>query len=471
MTGTLITGLGGSAGFGENVVERGDDNSTEAITITETFGGMLNFFGRGYSRIYINNNGNISFGQPLSSFTPSAFAPTTEAGGVAYPLIAPFWADVDTRAETAPGQSPGGTSSGANQVWYDLDAENHTLTVTWDDVGVFPYDNAETASQKNAFQLRIIGQEGGNFAIEYRYENIEWTVGTASGEMHARGGFSAGDDKNYFELPGAGDRDAMLALEETSGNTGESGVWRLEVRSGAITSIGDNDDNVFDGDVVRPDESVTGGGGDAGAEDDQGGDPVFATRADWYSAGLGNDRVRGGLGNDTLLGGAGNDVLDGGAQDDILDGGSGRDTLSGGLGNDTLSGGAGNDLLAGGNGRDLALYSGNLSDYRVIRLSNGRYRVSNPDSGTDLLTGMERIKFGSRAPLPLSRFPASASTTSTSSTASTPSGPRTTTATQIRLATDLDSAGSAPRLSGSGADVAGSGAASPLSAALLGAAS
>jgi len=39
----------------------------------------------------VNNNGDISFDAPVSSFTPSSFP---VAG---FPLIAPYWADVDTR--------------------------------------------------------------------------------------------------------------------------------------------------------------------------------------------------------------------------------------------------------------------------------------------------------------------------------------------------------------------------------------
>ena len=91
----LVNGLGGSAGFGENALVVGDDNSSSAINITSVFGSQgLNFFGHDYTSIYINNNGNITFAGPSSTFTPSQIT-----AGANNPIIAAFWADVDTRGE------------------------------------------------------------------------------------------------------------------------------------------------------------------------------------------------------------------------------------------------------------------------------------------------------------------------------------------------------------------------------------
>ena len=55
-------------------------------------GFTINFFGTSYSSAYINNNGNITLTHP-SEFTPSSL---TTFGS---PIIAPFFADVDTRGE------------------------------------------------------------------------------------------------------------------------------------------------------------------------------------------------------------------------------------------------------------------------------------------------------------------------------------------------------------------------------------
>ena len=92
---------------------------------------------------------------------------------------------IDINGPGAVTASPGGTSRGSNLVWYDFDATGYgTLTVTWDDVG---YYNSNI-DKLNAFQVRLIGTGGGNFDIEFRYETINWTTGSASGGTSGLGG-------------------------------------------------------------------------------------------------------------------------------------------------------------------------------------------------------------------------------------------------------------------------------------------
>src|SRR5262249_14315256 len=73
-------------GFSANTLPANDDGSTGAVAL----GFTLNFFGTAYSTLYVNNNGNVTFGGPLSTYTPYALS----TPGV--PIIAPFFADVDT---------------------------------------------------------------------------------------------------------------------------------------------------------------------------------------------------------------------------------------------------------------------------------------------------------------------------------------------------------------------------------------
>jgi VCBS repeat-containing protein len=229
----LINGLGGSSGFGETDLAQGDDNSSSAIDITAVFGATgLNFFGQHYTSLYINNNGNITFNAAASQFTPSVIT-----AGANNPIIAPFWADVDTRGGAATA-TPGGNSTGANRVHYDLDTVNGVMTVTWDDVG---YYNSQT-NKLNAFQVQLISVGNGDFDIVFRYEDINWTTGSASGGSNglggtpARAGYSAGDDNSahYFELSQSGNQTQILALESTAGNTGIAGVDVFEVRGGNV---------------------------------------------------------------------------------------------------------------------------------------------------------------------------------------------------------------------------------------------
>ena len=88
----LVTGLGGPSGFGEDFVDRNDDLSSDFISLEPIFENGLNFFGREFDGLFVNNNGSVTFVSPRSTFTPDVITATTNN-----PEIPPFFADVDTR--------------------------------------------------------------------------------------------------------------------------------------------------------------------------------------------------------------------------------------------------------------------------------------------------------------------------------------------------------------------------------------
>src|SRR5262249_62260947 len=55
-------------GFTTNNLPANDDNSTGLVNV----GFNLNFFGVTTNQVFVNNNGNITFNQALSQFTPNA---------------------------------------------------------------------------------------------------------------------------------------------------------------------------------------------------------------------------------------------------------------------------------------------------------------------------------------------------------------------------------------------------------------
>jgi hypothetical protein len=234
----LINGLGGPAGFGPNILAANDDNSTGAISLSSVLPNGLDFFGTTYTSLFINNNGNITFGSPSSRFTPTQITANTSI-----PIIAPYFADVDTRG--GPGVSTGGNATGSNLLYWNLDTVNHIFTATWDDVGYF---NSHT-NKLDAFQVQLIDESAtgaGNFDIEFRYEAINWTTGDLSngsnglGGTVARAGFSAGDGLNFFELPQSGTQSQMLGLPTTAAPAGtlgaqsQTGVYIFHVRNGVV---------------------------------------------------------------------------------------------------------------------------------------------------------------------------------------------------------------------------------------------
>ena len=136
----------------------------------------------------------ITFGGSLSTFTPQGLT------GSPLRIIAPYWADVDTRG-------PGG-----QLVTYGLDTVNghRAFGVNWVNVGYYSSHD----DKLNSFQLVLVERLDigpGNFDIEFNYERILWETGDASGGSGGLGGTSAsagysngsGKPEDSFEILGS----------------------------------------------------------------------------------------------------------------------------------------------------------------------------------------------------------------------------------------------------------------------------
>lgn len=220
----LRSGFGGEAGYGELSQLPNDDGSSNELNLPFS----VNFYGQTYDKFYVNNNGNISFGAGLSRFTPNPFPASS------LPIIAPYWADVDTRNQ------PGGGAV------YVAAPNQDTLVVTWHDVGYYSNHN----DKLNDFQMTLVNRAdtgAGNFDIEFRYNRLEWTTGDASqgagglGGTPAQAGYDAGNYSNFYALPGSFSS-AILNLVNTSNVSQEApGLWTMAIRNGA-TSDGSSAD-------------------------------------------------------------------------------------------------------------------------------------------------------------------------------------------------------------------------------------
>ncbi len=191
-------------GFNSNTLARNDDGSTGLVDL----GFTANFFGNAatgenvYNQVYVNNNGNVTFRSPLSTFTPFGLTGSTNI-----PIIAAFFADVDTRGAASSEVTYGrGTVNGRN-----------AFGANYVNVG---YYSGKT-DKINDFQLVLIDRAdtgAGNFDIEFNYNRIQWETGEASGGTgglggdSARIGFSNGTGRagTFFELCGSGIDGAFL---------------------------------------------------------------------------------------------------------------------------------------------------------------------------------------------------------------------------------------------------------------------
>lgn len=160
-------GSGGSGGPGLPPDYRNDDWSTISIPIPFPFC----FYGQQINDVYINNNGNVSITNPYATFTATSFPDPN------YTMIAPFWADVDTR----------GPLSGI--VYYQVTSTH--LIVQWENVGYFSSHD----DMGNTFQLILTDgfdpllPPGSN--VSFCYQDMQWTTGDASGGSGGFGGTPA----------------------------------------------------------------------------------------------------------------------------------------------------------------------------------------------------------------------------------------------------------------------------------------
>lgn len=183
---TVVTMDGNLGGNGPanpaDPCQRNDDDTTGSVPLQFTF----NLYGQTFNDVFINNNGNVSFGSGFSTFTSTGFPVN------GFPMVAPFWADVDTR------------DLGSGTVYFK--SELHRFTVIWDHVG---YYNVH-GDKLNTFELilsdgtdPLVGI-GNN--VCFCYGNMEWTTGDASqgtngfGGVAATVGVNAGDGVNFFQI-------------------------------------------------------------------------------------------------------------------------------------------------------------------------------------------------------------------------------------------------------------------------------
>jgi hypothetical protein len=227
----------GTTGFFTNSLPRNDDGSSPAANI----GFGVNFGGSTFSQLFVNNNGNVTFGSSLSTFTPFALT-----GATGTPVIAPFFADVDTRNELSAITSYGmGTIDGRSAFgvnWFSPDLTG---------VGYF----ASHADKLNIFQLALIdrGDTGaGNFDIEFDYNAVKWETGDASGGTNGFGGTSAA--AGYSDGSGVAGMYGQLNGSLVNGAFLDSGPasTRLIGNSQGSNVLGRYIFSVREGDVIVP---------------------------------------------------------------------------------------------------------------------------------------------------------------------------------------------------------------------------
>ena len=187
----------------------------------------IKFFQREHNSIFVNENGLVSFLTEISTFYSVQFP-------MEYPIIAPFYADIDTRGVGQvywrASSLPEDTSRAANlvQQYYQGNfSPKEVLVVTWDQVGYYE----EQTDKTNMVQLILASDGLRTFAVFlYPEGGIKWVRGQGKNrnqlDPQAQAGFMSGEGQSYL-LPPSG-LDQIANIEDWS-NTDVPGMWLYKI--------------------------------------------------------------------------------------------------------------------------------------------------------------------------------------------------------------------------------------------------
>lgn len=227
VAGTAVEASPIAPGFDSGNLPANDDGYTSA----QSLGFGFNYFGTTYTQVYVNNNGNLTFGP--SGYGYYTYTPTALTDSGVPPIIAPFFADVDTRT--------------GNIVTYGTGTYggNAAFGVNWPGVGYY-YEHTDKLDN---FQVLLVSRSDiapGDADIYFNYGSMQWETGDASGGSGGLGGYCAhvgysngtGIAGTHYEVPGSGICGALIDGGPnqliTATNDGTPGQYLFQVRNGQV---------------------------------------------------------------------------------------------------------------------------------------------------------------------------------------------------------------------------------------------
>ncbi|XP_078509936.1 alpha-tectorin-like [Lissotriton helveticus] len=180
-----------------------DDGSSPEIITTVN----ITFMNHTHGSVYVNNNGHISFKEPVSSYRPTLF-PLKEV----CPLIAIFWADINNVIQGNIFYRQTQDPELLQNVTYCIQRSYPRLAfnarwafiATWDHVGYY----GSNSSKVNTFQVVLTTDGNLTFTI-FNYYHIQWTSGrstggdrnTGLGGTPAQAGMCGSGRMQYYNIP------------------------------------------------------------------------------------------------------------------------------------------------------------------------------------------------------------------------------------------------------------------------------
>ncbi|XP_077312589.1 uncharacterized protein LOC143933542 isoform X4 [Lithobates pipiens] len=191
---------------------------------------VIPLFGRAFSYLYVNNNGLLSFGSPISQFTPQALP-------VAFgnPFLAIFWADVDNRLAGDIYYRETTDPSLLSRATTDIRTYFHAVNFTaqWVFVATYhrvAYFGEGTPNKVNTFQA-VLTTDGNQTFLLYNYADIQWPSTQPNGSYPAGplalAGLNSGYATGYYTLPGS--LTLSVANLSSTSNVNVTGRWAFKV--------------------------------------------------------------------------------------------------------------------------------------------------------------------------------------------------------------------------------------------------
>ncbi|XP_067316857.1 alpha-tectorin-like [Anolis sagrei] len=222
---------------GDQKTPKDDDGTSPEIHMSEPF----KYFGVNHTTCFVNNNGVVSFDEPVSEYTPKAI-PLTD--GEAF--VAPYWGDVNNKLggdiwyrETKDPIMLDTITKDMNKHFPDMPfTAKWAFIATWDHVAYF----GSRSNKTNTFQCVLTN--GNNISmVMLNYGDIQWTTGTASGGDRktglggtpAQAGFNTGDNENYYSIPGS--RSAHILNIINTSNVEVPGRWAFRADNFSATGV------------------------------------------------------------------------------------------------------------------------------------------------------------------------------------------------------------------------------------------
>ncbi len=140
-----------------------DDSTFPAVGLPYS----INYFGSTYNSIFVNNNGNATFGAGTGDYSPSPLNTQNTQ-----PMIAPYWTDLDSRSDPLGSIAANTGGSGV----YFRQVSPTEVVMTWDRLGYY----STNYSGRAQFQLVLRDPNSvipaGEGAIGFFYDGV--TSGT-----------------------------------------------------------------------------------------------------------------------------------------------------------------------------------------------------------------------------------------------------------------------------------------------------